>query len=115
MTEQPGPKIPARVAAAENGAYLPPAYELADVSAFQSLARGEANPDQQRRVLKWLLERGCALYDLSYRPGGEDGRRDTDFCEGRRFVGLQVVKLTRLNLAALKHDEPRSDPHEPRS
>lgn len=95
-------------------ACLPPEYEVADVSALQALGRGEASPDQQKRALKWLIEKAAATYDQCYRPGSEDGRRDTDFAEGRRFVGLQAVKLLRVNIAALKRTEPRADPHEPR-
>ena len=29
---------------------------------------------------------------MSYRPG-EEGRRDTDFAEGKRFVGRELFKL----------------------
>jgi hypothetical protein len=45
------------------------------------------------------VEHACSTYDLSFRP---QSQRDTDFAEGRRFVGLQLVKLTKINLALLK-------------
>lgn len=89
----------------EHAPWRPAAYEDADVAAFQALAEGKASPDQQRRALKWLIERACATYDLSYRPGGEDGARDTVFAEGKRAVGLEVVKLIKLKIGQLRRKE----------
>ena len=115
--EQPArPKRqPTKEALLANGPWLPPPWELADAAALQALVRGDAAPDQQRRAVKWLVEVCCGIYDVSYRPGAEDGRRDTDFAEGRRFVGLQVVKLTRLDLAKIRRTEPNADQTEPKS
>ena len=45
--------------------------------------------------MTWLIVDCCDYYGLSYRPG-EDGRRDTDFAEGKRFVGAQVVKMMNI-------------------
>jgi hypothetical protein len=86
----------------KNMPYLPPEYMPADVIAVQALAAGNATPEQQQRALKWVIEVGAGTYDMSFRPGGQEGERDTAFAEGRRFVGLQLVKLTRLNVAKLK-------------
>ena len=80
--------------------WLPPPYEPADASAMQALVIGEADGDQQKRALKWIIESASSTYDLSFRPGS-DGDRETAFAEGRRFVGLNVVKLTRLNVSKL--------------
>lgn len=83
------------------GPYMPVDYELADVSAFQALERGEADSQQQRRALKWLIEQAAGTYEFNYYPS----ERDTSFALGRTFVGQQVVKLLRLNLLQLrKHD-----------
>lgn len=84
--------------------WLPPSWELADSSALKALERGDANQDQQQRALKWILNSACATYDMSYRPGG-DGDRDTAFAEGRRFVGLNIVKLLKLNPALFRRTE----------
>jgi hypothetical protein len=81
------------VASKKSIAWYPPAYEEADATALKALQFGEANPDQQKRALKWIIENAANTYDLSFRPGGEEGRRNTDFAEGRRFVGLEIVKL----------------------
>jgi hypothetical protein len=80
----------------------PTPYELADAGAFQALQRGEATPDQQIRALKWLVYLACETYEPSYRPTGD---RDTSFAEGKRWVGLQVVKLCGLPLSKLKKDQ----------
>jgi hypothetical protein len=55
----------------------------------------------QQRALKFIIENLCGTYDLSYRPG-PDGDRDTTLAEGKRFVGLQIVKLLKVNLGVLK-------------
>lgn len=83
----------------KNAPWYPPAYELADVRALKNLSAGNASPEQQQRALKWLVENACGTYDLSYRPTSD---RDTAFAEGRRFVGLQIVKMLHLNLDELR-------------
>ena len=93
-------------------AYAPAEYVLADVSAIQALVNGTASPEQQKRAVDWIIQQAAGLYEMSYRPG-EDGRRDTDFAEGRRFVGSQIVKMTKLDLAKMRRKEPNADPHEP--
>ena len=76
-------------------------FDDADAAAIQALGRGSASTDQQKRALDWIITKCCATYDMSYRPG-EDGVRDTAFAEGRRFVGLQVVKLLKIKIGLLR-------------
>jgi hypothetical protein len=83
----------------------PHRFEIADAQAVQALARGQASADQQTRVLALLINGICGTYDLSYRPGGNKGRRNTDFAEGKRSVGLQLVKLTAVNIGELERQE----------
>lgn len=83
---------------------MPPPWEPADVSAIQALARGDASPDQQKRALDYIIN-AAGTYDLSYRP---DSERDTAFAEGRRSVGLNIVKLVHISLAALKQAKRQS-------
>lgn len=78
--------------------WIPVGYDDALTGAIKALAVGNASSDQQQRALKWIVEAAAATYDMSYRPG-EDGRRDTDFHEGRRFVGNQIVKQLKLTTA----------------
>ena len=75
--------------------WLPADYDEADAYALQALSRGEAQPHQQARALKFIVNDLCGTYDLSYRPGS-NGERDTAFAEGGRAVGLQIVKLLAL-------------------
>ncbi|MBO9380032.1 hypothetical protein GG804_25010 [Sphingomonas histidinilytica] len=77
----------------DQGPHVPTKWEPAHASAFQALARGEAEPHQQQMALDWLLE-VTGLRDLSYRPGDATA---TAFAEGKRFVGLQVGKMLDIN------------------
>lgn len=89
-----------RQAIADHAPWKPAPFDPADAEAFQALSRGNATGAQQKRALDWLVKSACRTYDLSYRPG-EDGRRDTDFAEGQRSIGLQVVKLLNLKIGLL--------------
>jgi hypothetical protein len=73
--------------------WMPAPYDPdgADTMAIKALATGTANEGQQRRALKWIIEAACGTYDLSFRPG-PDGERETAFAEGKRHIGLQLVK-----------------------
>lgn len=95
-----------------SAAYDPVPYSKVEVAAIQALEKGLATPEQQRFAIKWIVEVAAGYYDLSFRPG-EDGRRETDFSEGRRFVGAQVAKMTKLNLSKMKSGK-NADAHEPK-
>lgn len=72
--------------------YLPPLWEPADATALQALAKGTADADQQKRALNWIVNGASNTYDLEYRPDS----RDHAFASGRRFVGLQIIKLLKV-------------------
>ncbi len=91
-TPRPARKDP-RAAAAEHAPYKPPDYEPKHQAALQALANGAAAPHQQKLALDWIIHKACALYDEPYRPGGDDGARDTTFALGRAFPARQIVKL----------------------
>lgn len=78
--------------------WKPPHYEIEDAGAIQALLRGDAAEHQQKRALAYIIETLCGTYDMSFRPTGD---RDTCFAEGKRFVGNQLVKLSKLNLSKL--------------
>lgn len=82
-------------------AATPPSWEHSDVAAFQALEKGTADASQQKRALKWLIENACGTYDLDYRPDA----REHAFISGRRFVGLNVVKMLKLKLSTFKVDK----------
>jgi len=89
----------------EHAPWRPPAYEDADAIAIQALERGNANMDQQKRALAWIIEKAAGTYEMSYRPGAGEGDRDTVFAEGRRFVGNQIVKMTKLKVGQLRREQ----------
>lgn len=77
-------------------------WEPADASAMQALERGEASPEQQKRALAWIINVGAGTYNQSFVPGQQDA---SAFAEGRRFVGLQLVKLLHVNPQAFVKDK----------
>lgn len=83
----------------KESACFPVAWEKPNASAIQALAAGTATEEQQKDALAFIIENICGTYDLSYRP---DSPYETAFAEGRRFAGLQIVKLLKVNLAALR-------------
>lgn len=93
MTQNKPPK--------KSAAWHPAPYAKADVAALQALQAGNANEGQQKRALRWIIENAAATYDMSYRP---ESARDTDFAEGRRFVGNQIVKLLKISISIIKDD-----------
>lgn len=74
-------------------------YDIPVTAAVQALSRGEASPEQQRAALNWLINVAAGTYNQSF---SEAGDRETVFAEGRRFVGLQLVKQLHLSLNALR-------------
>lgn len=82
--------------------WLPAHYDPPDVYAIQAVALGTATDAQQKRAMKWIIEALCDTYGMSYRP---ESVRDSDFAEGKRFVGNQIVKLTKLSGAVANKEE----------
>ncbi len=104
MAEQPGTKTtlhPRKKTFEEvqldSAPWKPVPYELADAMAVKAIYDGVATPEQQRMALDWIIGKAAGKDDEPYRPGGEHGRRDTDFACGRAFVGRQIVKLVRAD------------------
>ncbi len=75
---------------------LPRDIEDADVFALQALAAGNANPAQQQRALALFRDKLCETDRMSFYPGGDDGRRASDFAEGKRWPGLQVRRILKM-------------------
>ena len=83
-----------------------PVCEPADAAAIQALSRGNANSDQQKRALGWIIERAAGTYATSYRAGGPEAERATSFAEGKRFVGNLIVGVLKLKLGELRREKP---------
>ena len=77
-------------------------YDLKVVGSIQAIYR----TPKGKRALEHIVNVLAGTYDQSYRPGSE---RDTAFAEGRRFVGLQLVKLIKLNMQLLKDKHGNRD------
>jgi hypothetical protein len=87
----------------------------ADALAIKMVAIGEATPDQQKRAIDAIVGRIACAYELSFRADDHGGTRETDFGEGKRFVGLQLLKLINTQLDILTgEDTRRSQPPSPR-
>jgi len=75
-----------------------------NAGAVQALIRGDCPEHLQRDFIKWLIEDVCGTYDQSYR---ENSQRDTDFAEGKRWVGNRIVLASKLDPAKL--DKPKEE------
>ena len=100
MAEAPRRKS-ARQAVEDHAPWKPPAYDNADAAAIQALVKGNATADQQKRAIDWIVTKACGTYDFPYRPGAQDGDRDTCIAIGKMFVGQQIVKLMKLKIGLL--------------
>ncbi len=87
-------------------------WEKADASALKALQAGTADAIQQRRAFDWILRCACGMPEWPYVPGDIEA---THIHLGRHFVGHQIMKLTQVNLGAVKDREPNADKHEPQS
>ena len=88
-------------------AWIPPAYTVQIARAVQAVARGNASSREQQMAMDWIVTQAAGAYELSFRSDGDGGDRETTFAEGRRFVGLQIVKLVNLSEGALGAMEKR--------
>jgi hypothetical protein len=73
-----------------------PKIDSADIFAVQALAKGIANEGQQQRAFDYILRVLCETDRMTFWPGAEDGRRATDFAEGKRWVGVQLRRIEKL-------------------
>lgn len=80
---------------------MPTPWTIEDAGALQALANGNALPHQQVNAMRFIIEQLSGYYEISFRAGA-DGDRLTAFSEGKRHVGQQIVKLTRINLGKWK-------------
>lgn len=71
------------------------ALNKAEVLAIKALFAGNANSYQQQMGIKAITERISGAHDMTFRPG-DDGGRASAFAEGRRFVGLMIIRAINL-------------------
>src|SRR5258707_10189522 len=70
--------------------------EDAAIFAIQAVANGTASDAQQRRVYEYVVRILCETDRMTFWPGGEDGKRATDFAEGKRWVGVQLRRIEKM-------------------
>jgi len=88
--------------------YNPPKMSSAIVYAAKAVFAGEALKDQQRLFIEWLTIEVCRTRDLPWFPGGLEGDRDTCLANGKRFVGLSVLRaidMPAAEVAAMRDAE----------
>lgn len=86
--------------------WMPPEWEIPDAAAIKALEHGTATEDQQRRALDWIIREACRTYDQTYYPGPE-GERDSDFAQGKRSVGLNIISLLHVDLTSVRKRQER--------
>ena len=77
-------------------------WQLPDANALQALEKGEADENQQKRALAWIINVAAGTYQVAWEP---DNERASSFESGRRFVGLKIVELLKLNLANFRRKQ----------
>lgn len=82
--------------------YAATQFEDYHVYAIKALEKGAATPEQQKLFLHLLLNGVCQTYNLSYHPNNE---RDSCFAEGKRFVGLEIVRALNKDMTK-KREKP---------
>lgn len=80
----------------------PAKYDNKHLYAIRAVATGKASEHQQIIAMQWIIEQVAGTYQTSFSP---DNHSLTDFAEGRRFVGTQIVKLINLDPEKLKKDD----------
>jgi hypothetical protein len=73
-----------------------PHIEDADIFALLAVANGIANNAQQARAYDYVVRVLCETDRMTFWPGGEDGKRATDFAEGKRWVGVQLRRIEKM-------------------
>lgn len=81
---------------------LRPGFKKHHAAFVQAFARGDLDKEGQIQLFDFLINIHCGTYDLSFREDKDGGERATNFAEGKRFIGMELVKLSKLNLSLLK-------------
>lgn len=77
------------------------------IVALRAIEAGTANEHQQREALAYIRDRLCGVDKMSFWPGADDGRRASDFAEGKRWVGSQIRRICNLVPGRI---DPRGEP-----
>jgi hypothetical protein len=75
--------------------------DIADISAVQALNRGDANADQQRRAVEWILKQLAGVQGSTFHVDPNASA----FAEGRRYVGLKLAQALNLSMRDMLANE----------
>ncbi len=66
-----------------------PIYTLADIAAIKAVNAGNADIEQQKRAMGFIIKNMCQVGSLSFNvdPHVEG------FCEGKRLIGIQLINI----------------------
>lgn len=70
------------------------------VMAIKSLAMGSATPEQQKIALEFIISKLCQ----SLHPYFSENPNNTAFFMGRRFIGLELMRLINLEMKESRSD-----------
>lgn len=73
-----------------------------EIYALQALHKGEATPDQQKLVLKWLVWKAAQTHAVIEPVQSNDV---TNFQLGRRSVGLALLEHLNTDPSKMKDDD----------
>lgn len=87
----------------------PVQLELHEISAVKAIAL------QHGTGFDVIVEKLCLADQMSFAPGGEEGRRATDYAEGKRAVGLLLRQIRDMKMpeARQKNAPPPGLPNSP--
>lgn len=85
-------------------------YDDRVIYAVRALEQGTASMPQQRIIWRYLMY-ATGADEMSFRPGGPDGVRDTDFALGRQFVGHSFKKMLHPELTPPDQGAPAETQH----
>jgi len=80
----------------------PARYTRLDAYAIKAVAEGKATEGQQKRAMQWIIHAAAMTYDETFVAGSPDISANL---QGRRAVGLQIVKLINVPIDQLKPDD----------
>ena len=87
--------------------WKPADWTDADAAAIRDMINGEANAEQQKRGMAWIINNLCKTHDMVFRPEGD---RDTVFAAAKQFVGQQILALPE-KLRIVKSTRSEKDEH----
>lgn len=93
----------------------PASFEDIIVYALHGLADGNASPQQQKKVLEWIINEASRAYVQPYQA---DSDRNTAFACGRAFVGQQIIGILKVPMmdfaiSELPPERPTTSPQPP--